>query len=65
MRVIGKNAAILGEQFARTLSHFINPENRGAILDLRNDIRAMFSVSTERIAFDDAFRATMDHLEPR
>jgi hypothetical protein len=56
-----KAAKQLGERIARSL-HLAGTDTakRGAIVDLKNDIPN----SSTRIAFEDAYRATLDILEP-
>ena len=60
-----KAAKQLGERFAVSLHHAgTDTVKRGAIVDLKNDIRADIPNSSTRIAFEDAYRATLDILEP-
>ena len=60
-----KAAKQLGERVARSL-HLCGNDiaKRGAIVDLKNDIRADIPNSSTRIAFEDSYRATLDALEP-
>ena len=60
-----KAAKQLGERVARSL-HLAGTDTakRGAIVDLKNDIRADIPNSCTRVAFEDSYRATLDALEP-
>jgi len=60
-----KAAKQLGERLAVSLHHAgTDTAKRGAIISLKNDIRADIPKSDTRIALEDAYRATLDILEP-
>jgi hypothetical protein len=54
----------LGEILARALHDYAQPDQRGAVIDAKNNIASALPNSGQRVALERSYYATLDKLEP-
>ena len=64
MNLSMKAARELGEILARTLHDYTLPEQRGVVIDTKNNVTIALPNSEQRIALERSYCATLDKLEP-